>query len=107
MRFEAVEVSLSLIRSLRPLVEEIRRQDAALAGQLKRAASSVALNTAEGNRRRGRDRLYHWSVAAGSADEARTALRVAIEWREVPERRAHEALELLDRVLAMLWRLTH
>jgi hypothetical protein len=52
-------------------------------------------------------RLHHWRVAAGSADEVRTALRVAVAWGDFDEPDAADALGLLDRVLAMLWRLTH
>jgi hypothetical protein len=52
-------------------------------------------------------RLHHWRVAAGSADEVRTALRVAVAWGDLDEPDAAEALGLLDRVLAMLWKLTH
>ena len=41
------EVSFELIAALRPLVPRIKRQDRALADQLTRAASSIALNVAE------------------------------------------------------------
>jgi hypothetical protein len=34
-------------------------------------------------------------------------LRVAVAWGDLDEPDAAEALGLLDRVLAMLWRLTH
>jgi hypothetical protein len=46
------------------------------------------------------------SVAAGSADELRTALRVAEAWGDLEASRFKQALALLDRVQAMLWRLT-
>ncbi|MEW6747197.1 MAG: hypothetical protein AB1486_31065, partial [Planctomycetota bacterium] len=45
--------------------------------------------------------------AAGSADELRTALRVVLAWGELEQPAIAEPLALLDRVLAMLWRLTH
>ena len=65
------EVSFELIAALRPLVPRIKRQDRALADQLTRAASSIALNVAEadysdpGNKRA---RLF---TAAGSANVPR------------------------------------
>jgi hypothetical protein len=51
--------------------------------------------------------LHLWWVAAGSADEVRTALRAAVAWGDVDDAEVAEALGLLDRVLAMLWRLKH
>jgi hypothetical protein len=45
---KVAELSFQLIDELRPLVEVIRRRDRSLADQLTRAASSVALNLAEG-----------------------------------------------------------
>ena len=42
------ELSIEIVAALRPLVPRIRRRDRSLADQLVRAASSVALNIAEG-----------------------------------------------------------
>jgi four helix bundle protein len=41
------EVALEMIRTLQPLMKAIARHDRSLAVQLRRAASSVALNIAE------------------------------------------------------------
>ncbi len=101
------EVSFQLIAALRPLVPRIKRHDRALADQLRRAASSVALNVAEadysdpGNKRA---RLF---TVAGSANETRAALRVAVDWGYCEVVEAAAARGLLDRIIAMLWRLTH
>jgi len=103
--FDALEVSLDLVRSLRVPVLRLRRRDRALSDQVRRAASSVALNLAEGRRRSGADRTHCWRIAAGSAEELRAALRVALAWGALENRDVSQALELLDRVLAMLWRL--
>ena len=47
------------------------------------------------------------TVAAGSADEVRTGHPdVSAAWGYVSEDSIKQALELLDRVQAMLWRLT-
>ncbi len=83
----------------------LAKADRNLADQLRRAASSVVLNIAEGNRRTGMDRLHFFRIAAGSAAEVRAALDVARAWGMVGAAPAVEAE--LDRVLAMLWRLTH
>ena len=106
MPFQALEVALDTIRSLRAPARLLGRRDARLADQLRRAASSIALNLAEGNRRRGHDRRYHFHVAAGSADEVRTALRVALAWGWLDPRDVEAPMALLDRVLAMVWKLT-
>jgi four helix bundle protein len=105
--FQALEVSLELVRSLRRPVERLRVRDRALSEQIRRAASGVSLNLAEGRRRGGADRLHSWRIAAGSAEEVRAALRVAVAWGDLTAAEVSEALLLLDRLLAMLWRLTH
>ena len=104
--FHALEVSLELIRSLRGPVAKIRRHSRSLATQLEDAASSVAANVAEGNRRAGRDRAHTFRIAAGSADETRTHLRVAEAWGYVTMDDIDTPLQLADRELAMLWRLS-
>ena len=107
MRFEALEYSIAAIQSLRSPMEKLRTRDGDLYRQIRAAASSVSLNLAEGRRRVGNDRLQHWRIAAGSAEEVRTALRVAVAWGDLVEADVREALGLIDRVLAIVWRLTH
>ena len=58
-----------------------------LADQAIRAATSVPLNLAEGQGRRGRDRCHHWRIAYGSALEVGSALsllRAAGQGRRFP-----------------------
>ena len=62
---EASAVALEFISSLVPLVATIRIADPDLASQLRRAATSAALNTAEAWRRDGRDRAMRFRIAAG------------------------------------------
>jgi four helix bundle protein len=96
------DVSRELVRALRPLVAKIRRRDRALADQLVRAASSVSLNIFEadysdpGNKR---SRLF---TASGSANET-----LATDWNYLTADEAKPVEALLDRVIAMLWKLTH
>ena len=104
--FQALEVSLDLVRSLRQPLARIRVRDRSLSEQIRRAASSIPLNLAEGRKRAGGDRAHSWRIAAGSAEELRAALRVALAWGDVEEPDVSAALDLLDRVLAMLWRMT-
>jgi four helix bundle protein len=105
--FLALELALSLIASLRFVVDKIRRRSPRLARQIEDAASSVAANLGEGNRRRGKDRVQFFLISAGSADETRCHLRVALAWAWVSEADIERPLSLCDRQLAMLWKLTH
>ena len=107
MPFVAQQVAHSLIRALRLPLASLRRSDAALADQARRAATSVALNIAEGNRRVGKDRQQFFRIAAGSAAELRAALEVAADWALLSEHELTEGRALLDRQLALLWGLTH
>jgi four helix bundle protein len=107
MAFHAAEVALEIIRSVRGVLGAIRKEDGGLAEQARRAASSVALNVEEGNRREGRDRRHLWRIAAGSAAELRSALQQAEAWGYVAPAALEAPLALIDRELAMLWRLTH
>ena len=62
---------------LRPSLEAIERRDADLGRQLRRAAASVALNTAEGSAGRGKNRAARYHDALGSARESLACLEVA------------------------------
>ena len=106
-RFDLYDVSLKLIAELRPLVERLRQRDRDQALQLKKAANSILSNVGEGSRRQGRDRLQHWNIAAGSAGEVRVQIEAALAWGDLQPDLARKPLELLDRTLAMLWRMTH
>ena len=71
------------------------------------ALNSIPSNMGEGNGRLGKDRVYHFTVAAGSARELDLHLCSAIAWGHVTAERCDPALALLDREHAVLWRLTH
>jgi four helix bundle protein len=103
--FIALEVSFEAIKSLRAVVPQIEQHDRDLADQIKRAASSVALNLAEGQRLTKGNKPKHYSIAHGSANEVKGALQTAIAWGWIED--ASEPLRHLDRLLALLWRLTH
>src|SRR5215470_4937885 len=106
MGFVAYEVSLEMVKSAAPVIQAVARRDRALADQMRRAASSVPLNIAEGARRTGRDRKHSYRIAAGSAHELRTAIRVAESWGYLDPQSVGAVDALLDRELALLWGLT-
>jgi four helix bundle protein len=100
--FHVAELSFQLIDGLRPLVVEIRKRDRSLADQLMRAASSVALNIADGQKSDGGNQKARFFRAAGSASESRAALRVAVGWRHVAPEAAEPARERLNHIIAVL-----
>lgn len=106
MAFDALEVAIQLCTALRAPLEKLRQRDPDLADQAYRALKGVPLQLAEGRRRTGRDMIYRYRMAAGSADELHTALRVAIALGLLTHEDLTSAWPLLDRELAMTWRLT-
>ena len=106
MPFDVERVSYELIAALRPLLPRIQRRDRALAVQLTRAASSISLNVSEANYSDPGNRRARFYTAAGSANETRAALRVATAWGYLNGVEARGALVLLDRIIAMLWKLS-
>ena len=103
--FEASNVALQFITNLRPVIDAVMDHDADLARQLRRAASSAVLNTAEAGRRSGRDSKSRYRIAAGECAEAAAAVHIALAWGWVDAAQTSAALELADRLQAMLWRL--
>jgi four helix bundle protein len=100
------QLTLEVISQLRPLVTRIQRRDRSLAQQLQRAASSIALNIGEAEYSDPGNRRARFHTAAGSAGETRTAVQVAVAWGYVNEAQTEQALQQLDRIVAMLWRLS-
>ncbi len=99
--FVAYENALLLLRTLAPVVEEIRQYNADLADQVTRAGTSITLNLQEGTGRAGRDRRRFFTMARGSAKEILGALDTADAWGWRVE--TTEARRVLDRELALLW----
>jgi four helix bundle protein len=101
------DLSVRVIEGLQPILVSIKARDRALADQLARAASSVTLNIAESNYTDPGNRRSRLFTAAGSANEVRAALRVARAARYCEPEAAAGVEALLDRVIAILWKLTH
>ena len=72
---------------------------------MRRAATSVVLNLGEGQRRFGGNKMRAYEIAHGEAREVLACLDVAAEWGLIVDDR--EARAMLDRLLALSWRLTH
>jgi four helix bundle protein len=101
--FLVLDLTIAAIERLAPVVVAVRRFDRDLADQIRRAASSVALNIGEGNRSDGGNRRARFCTAAGSNAEVRAALRVAVAWGYVRAEDVAPIDALLDRIAAMLY----
>jgi four helix bundle protein len=71
-------VILEVVRELRGTIETVERRDGDLGRQMRRALASVVLNTREGSCSRGRNRPARYHDAAGSMQEVRGAIDVAV-----------------------------
>lgn len=107
MAFIVEEVSVEMVEAVHPLVLHLKRRDPPLADQLSRAASSVTLNIAESNYSDPGNRRSRLCTAAGSANEVRAGLKIAVARHHCSREDIQASLALLDRVIAMLWKLTH
>ena len=106
MAFLAYDASLSLLRAVRAPAELLRRRDASLADQLRRAATSLHLNLAEGNRRAGKDRGHLFRVALGSASEVQACLEAAEALGYLAANAVEGALSTADHAQRLLRGLT-
>ena len=107
MNFECLEAGYQLIADLKVALSRIRQADNKLYVQLRTASASIVLNIAEGRGRVGKDRVHHWRIAHGSAEETVAILRVAHGFGDLSGRDTRAPLQTLDRILPMLWRMTH
>ena len=105
--FVALEVSYLVIKAVRPLVAIVERSNRDLADQVLRAATSVGLNLAEGQRSAKGNRGKHYAIAHGSANEVQAGIKLAIALGLIDDAAAHAAMRVLDRQLALLWKLNH
>ena len=91
-----------ILRSLAPIVRQISHHDSSLADQIRRAASSVALNLAEGVGSRGRNSKARFHNALGSMREVQAALEVAMAFEYVAAIESDLA-QRIDSALAMIF----
>ena len=92
---------LEVLRQLRPVVAKIEMHDRDLARQLRRAATSVALNTSEGSGNSGGTRRERYRSALGSARETGACIDAALALGYLDELDAR-LLDRLDHVRAVL-----
>ena len=94
----AIEHALTIVALSRPLIEAVQRKDRDLASQLRRAISSIALNTAEGLGNNAGNARLRFETARGSLNEAQAGIRVAVAWGYVSQAAADEVLESMHQL---------
>ncbi len=105
LRVELLHIVIKAVTEARPLVDSVQRRDRDLADQIRRALSSIGLNTAEGfgtSSRNGNARL-RFESARGSLYEAQTGLQIAIAWGYFTSEDATATLTSLDKIAARLY----
>ena len=106
MGFRAEEIALGIVKEMPGILALIKGYHDLL-DQARRAATRVALNVSEGAERHKKDRELHFSYAAGSARELRSALVIAEAWGYVTAEKLVVVRDLIEQELKVLWRLQH
>lgn len=107
MKLDVLNVALEALELLRPIVLRIKKHDRSLARQITDAANSSVLNTGEAALSDAGTRRSRYQSAAGSANEVRVGILAAVRWGYVSEAGSTQALAHYDRIVAMLYKLTH
>jgi four helix bundle protein len=105
IREELIQIVIKTVAEAKPLVDSVQRRDKDLADQIRRALSSIGLNTAEGfgtSSRNGNARL-RFESARGSLYEAQTGLQIAIAWGYFTPEEATATFTSLDSLAARLY----
>jgi four helix bundle protein len=100
------KIVLEMIAELATIADEIEKRDPDLARQMRKALTSVALNTAEGMGNTGGHKRQRYQTALGSAQEVNACIDVALAMRYIRPINA-STLDKLDHVTATLVNLVH
>jgi hypothetical protein len=104
-RCEAEEASLATIVAMRPLMAALRRCDGALASQLVRALSNMAMSAARSGFGPRGERRRHLLSAVASASEAHALLQMAVDWHYCSWPHARPARDSLAATRTLLTKL--
>ena len=98
-------VTLLLARDAALAADRIGRRDPDLARQLRRAAASVPLNTAEGYGSTGGNKRARYTNALASAYEVRACFDTAVAMRYLPDPTL-DTRDRIERIIATLIKLS-
>ena len=104
-KFKVLEMAKMVAKETIELTKKLNYDSAELKKQLIRSVTSIPLNIAEANGRRGKDRKYHFNVAYSSAKESIVNLELLIMLGAICENRAKICLSNLDQICAILYKL--
>jgi four helix bundle protein len=99
--------AILVVAAVAVLARQVAKVDPWLAGQLRRAAASIALNIAEGAGEYSRaDKARFYRMARRSAFELSAALDIVERYVGIPRRELDPTDSLLDEIAAMLTTMT-
>ena len=104
-KFKVLEMAKMAAIETIELTRKLNYESTELRKQLIRSVTSVALNIAEANGRKAKDRKYHFTVAYSSAKESIVNLELLIMLGFICENKAKVCLSNLDQICAMLYKL--
>jgi four helix bundle protein len=106
-KLDVYQVAIAFVTLSLPVSGRCPKGYSALGDQLRRAATSIPLNIAEGYGRHTKaDRFRHYDIARGSAHECGAILDIAKSIGMIDDGMYAEAKELLVRIVQMLIRLS-
>jgi len=107
MAFIVYELTLQMLRELKPLIEQVRRHSPSLADQMERSGQGTFLNLAESQSARGRNEAAKLQLALTECRETRAALQLAVAWDYISAAASAGVDDKLDQVAAILWSLVY
>jgi four helix bundle protein len=93
-----------VVKWVKRLADRIKDHDPDLADQLHRASTSLATNSAEGSRARGRRKQSQLNIAMQSGRESIICLELAAALAYLDEDEAEQVCDELDRIIATLFK---
>ena len=99
-------VMIAMVKSVCALSRKVQQHDPDLAKQMRRAATSVALNGVEGWHSHGGNRVARFVNAMSSARETVACLDLSVACGYLTDAEVEVDLDRLDHITAVMWRLS-
>jgi four helix bundle protein len=101
------QLGMSLVQKVDHIVKQLRPEDRfEIASQMRRAASSIPANIAEGfGKRSHRNFSSYLLIARGSANELETHLEQILQRGEIPAEQLHAAIDLCIHTRVLITRM--